>query len=235
MKVVAVIPCLNAQTTVANVAVTAAAYCDKVVVVDNGSTDNSVAKISSWEAVYSLAVVFCHTRGVGAATRMGMAECLDADVVVTLDSDGQHDPREIPAIVQPIVDGVADIAVGSRFIRPYTGPPYRRFGISVITWAYNLGHQQKLTDSQSCFRAYRRDALDKLLPIISDGFTYSVETLIKARSLGMRVVEVPITCIYNADRRQNSTMPPLRHGLTVLTGVILWRMLMIFRRMLVKN
>ena len=222
MKVVAVIPCYDEETMIADIVKRASGVVDGVIVVDNGSkngTANIARKVGAM-------VVECGEHGAGAATEFGMNTALETEhhnIIVTLDGDGQHNADEIPKLVKPIKNGKADLVIGSRFLGEYKLPKYRKFGIDVITWLYNFGYKQKITDGQSCFRAYSREALKVIMPIEERGFAFSVETLIKARVNGLRIVEVPISCIYH-NRRQDSTLNPIGHGLSVAFGVVKWRM-----------
>lgn len=222
MKIVAVIPAYNEENTIADIVKRASQYVNcGVIVVDDGSSDQT-----GWVAERAGAEVdkLWRNFGAGAATRtgLGFARARDADVVVTLDGDGQHDAIEIPDVIAPILEGYADLVIGSRFMGDYKMPKYRRFGIGVITWLYNVGSKQKIRDGQSCFRAYGRKALESL-EITEGGFAFSVETLIKAHKNGLRIVEVPITCHYHERYWDNSTLNPVRHGLSVALAVIKWR------------
>lgn len=226
MKIVAVIPCFNEGKMVGDIVAKAQKYCQRVIVVDNMSTDNTIDEAEQHILCYN--IQRCFVKGAGASTAMGLTHSLNplshlyGDIIVTLDGDGQHNPDEIPQIVKPIVDGKADVVIGSRFLEEYYIPPYRKFGVDVITWLYNVGHKQKISDAQSCFRAFRRDVVDALIPI-EKGFPFSVEVLIKARKMHLRIEEVPISCIYHDDYKQDSTINPIRHGLSVAWAVIRWR------------
>lgn len=221
-RVVAVIPAYNEEGSIGEVVKDAQKYVVGVMVVDNDSTDNTLAEAERvTDLVYSR-----KARGVGAATRMGWINVKwdeFADVMVTLDADGQHNPNEIPSVIAPIVGGEADLVIGSRFMCEHKIPRYRKFGINVITWLYNVGSKQKLTDAQSGFRAYSKSVLDSI-DIAENGFGFSTEVLVKARKLGFRITEVPISCIYHEDYKQNSTLNPIRHGLSVSWVTIKWRL-----------
>jgi len=155
-----------------------------------------------------------------------------ADILVTLDGDGQHNPDEIPALISPITEGKADLVIGSRFPQPHLNqsqlisinlnhvPKYRKLGIDVITWLYNFGSKMKVSDSQSCFRAHSRKLL-QAIEITEPGFGFSVEVLIKARRNGLAIMEVPISCIYHP---QGSTDNPITHGLGVAFTVMKLRL-----------
>lgn len=228
MKTAIVIPVYNEENTVKEIVEQARKYCDTVIVVDDGSTDRTPRIIQSLDIKDVNYALLERNIGVGNATRLGLkiAKGLDVDAVVTLDGDGQHDPDEIPVVLAPLQENRVDIAIGSRF---YSNSPkyahqkaYRRAGIAIITWLYNIGHKAKITDAQCCFRAYSRKAIGAI-GIEENGFGFSTETLIKARKLGLRIVEVPVSCIYHKDGKQNSTLNPVRHGLEVAWKTIWWR------------
>jgi glycosyltransferase involved in cell wall biosynthesis len=220
-KILAVIPCLNEGQFVGDIVTRARKYADEVIVIDDGSTDNTagVAKKAG-------AKVIEHEvrRGTGAATRKAfeVAKGYNADVLVTLDGDGQHNPDEIPQVIAPILRGEADLVVGSRFLQPNLKnvPKYRKFGIDVITWLYNFGSKVKLLDSQSCFRAHSRRLIEAV-SITENGFGFSVQVLIQARKKKFVIREVPVSCIYHL---QGSSLNPMVHGLSVAWGVIKLRL-----------
>jgi glycosyltransferase involved in cell wall biosynthesis len=215
MKVIAIIPCLNEERFISEVVTKAIKFVDKVIVVDDGSDDNtsSAAKAAGAEVIK-------HKKrsGAGAATRTGFIEALQAgaDIIVTLDGDGQHDANEIPLLIQPIQDGKADLVIGSRFLCSADVPQYRKFGIDVITGLYNFLRKEKITDGQSGFRAFNRRAL-QVIDITYPGFEFSIQTLVQARKHHMKIMEVPISCIYHD---AGSTQDPITHGLSVAWSVI---------------
>lgn len=142
-------------------------------------------------------------------------------ILVSLDGDGQHNPDEIPQILTPILEGRADLVIGSRLIDDYSSMPrYRKFGIDVITWLLNLGAKLKISNAQSCFRAYGKKALD-CLSITEKGFGFSVQLLIDARQKGLIITEVPISCIYHSD---SHSLNPVVHGLGVALTVVRLRL-----------
>jgi glycosyltransferase involved in cell wall biosynthesis len=216
-KIIAAIPCLNEGQFIGDIVTRARRYVDTVFVIDDGSTDNTyeVAKAAGAE-------VIIHERslGAGAATKSAFeaARTKNADILITLDGDGQHNPDEIPRVLAPILKNEADLVIGSRFLPAnlIEVPKYRKFGIDVITWLYNLGSKKKVSDSQSCFRAYNRKLLEAVT-ITEDGFSFSVEVLIQARRKGLVITEVPISCIYHS---QGSSLNPIVHGLGVACSVI---------------
>lgn len=241
-KTIAAIPCFNEQQFIGDIITRAKKYVDKVIVIDDGSTDNTseAARAAGAEVIKHKA-----RQGAGAATKSGFeaSKANNADVLVTLDGDAQHNPDEIPQLLAPIVEGKADLVIGSRFLQPNLNqsqpisinlnkspsisinlnqmPRYRKFGIDVITWLYNLGSKVKVSDSQSCFRAHSRRLLEAV-NITEKGFGFSVQVLIQARKKGLVITEVPISCVYHS---QGSSLNPVTHGLGVAFTVIKLRLL----------
>jgi glycosyltransferase involved in cell wall biosynthesis len=217
--VFAIIPCLNEARFIADLVGRAAKYVDEVLVVDDGSSDNT-----SDIARHAGATVLRHdtSMGAGAATRTGFQESLrrGATAVVTLDGDGQHNPDEIPGLLEAIQKGTADMVIGSRFLCKADVPIYRKFGIDVITWLYNLGAREKIVDGQSGFRAYSRKALEGI-NITYPGFGFSIQSLVQVRRANMKIVELPVSCIYHD---AGSTQDPITHGLSVAWAVVKIRM-----------
>ncbi len=214
--IVACIPAYNEERTIAKVVLQAMKYVDRVVVCDDGSND-----LTGEIAGRLGAEVIKHGRnlGYGAALRslFRLARELNADILVTLDADGQHDADEIPIVVRPILDGEADVAIGSRFLSDGNSvPSYRRLGIGVITSLTRRGSYPGLTDAQSGFRAYGKRAIGLLSPV-EQGMGASTEILVKAREAGLRVIEIPVRVDY---RGRGSKINPIYHGLDVLLSTL---------------
>jgi len=207
--IVACIPAYNEESNIAKVVISAQRHVDKVVVCNDGSIDMT-AEI----AMKLGATVLEHEKnmGYGAALRTIFKE-QSSDVIVTLDADGQHDPNEIPRIVEPIIKGEADVVVGSRFLGKSKMPKYRKLGVGMITKLSNLN----ITDAQSGFRAYSRKALEKIMPT-EMGMGVSAEILIKATEQGFRIKEVPINIRYDVEKPSHQN--PFTHGLEVLLSMI---------------
>jgi glycosyltransferase involved in cell wall biosynthesis len=159
--------------------------------------------------------------GYGAAIQslFNRARELDADVLVTLDADGQHDPDEIPKVVKPIVEGASDVVIGSRFVEGSKSATrwYRRAGIGLITRLANNASEYGIKDAQSGFRAYNRRSLEKL-NVSENGMGASVELLLGANKHSLRVQEVPATCSYG-HRSETSTHNPVKHGFSVVASI----------------
>lgn len=215
-KIIAAIPCFNTEVAIASVVTEARKYVDQVIVVDDGSHDGTaeVASAASAQLINHL-----KNRGYGEAIKscFNAARYYRADILVTLDGDGQHKPEEIPALVAPIISGKADMTIGSRFLGNHDGiPEYRRFGIGVITFLWNFGSRTKVTDTQSGFRAYRRRLFDKFI-LSEQGMGISIEILEKARRGHAVIQEVPVSCTYDSSRLH---VKAVRHGLSVAFSVI---------------
>ena len=215
------VPAFDEEKTIARVVLEALKYADRVVVCDDGSSDLT-GEIA--EGLGAVVVRHGENLGYGAAVQslFKRARELNADVLVTLDADGQHFPREIPNVIGPIVDGVADVVIGSRFVDKrlaYTMPWYRRAGIKFITkLVNNTSKKHGVRDAQSGFRAYNRKSLE-VLALFEDGMGVSAEVLIDARKKGLRVYEVSSSCNYKSGVK-TSTRNPVRHGADVVASIV---------------
>ena len=210
------IPAFNEEKNIASIIMKLKKVTDHIIVCNDGSTDMT-EEISKELDV----IVINHSRnmGYGSAIRSIFlkAKELQADILVTFDADGQHRVEDIQSVIQPIIDNKADIVIGSRFLENKSDiPEYRKFGIKVITKITNSSLKEKLTDSQSGFRAYSKNVLKNIIPSES-GMGVSTEILIKASSAGHKIIEVPITIMYGSD---TSTHNPVSHGTSVLLSSI---------------
>ncbi len=212
------IPAFNEEKTIARVVFEAQKHADVVIVCDDGSTD-----LTGVIAERFGAIVVRHegNLGYGAALQslFDRARELRADILVTLDSDGQHNPAEIPVLIKPIEAGLADVVVGSRF-KDKSGtaemPLYRQLGVRVITKLANGSGKSEVSDAQSGFRAYSRHALENL-SMTETGMSASVELLRVVDQCGLKVCEVPITCKYaDSIGTKTSTEHPITHGIGLI-------------------
>ena len=217
MKITIGIPAYNEEKNIALIITKLKKITDSIIVCDDGSSD------LTGEIARELgAIVISHPKnmGYGAAIRSLFlkAKELDLDGLITMDADGQHRIEDVNSVFEPINDEVADIVIGSRFLdkKSEEMPNYRKVGIKIITKVTNLSIKEKLTDSQSGFRAYSKKALQKVIP--SDvGMGVSTEILIKASNLELKVAEVPIKVHYDVD---TSTHNPVSHGTSVILSTI---------------
>ena len=216
MKITVGIPAYNEEKNIAKIIVKLKKTVDQIIVCDDGSTD------STSEIAESLgATVVKHTKnsGYGMAIRSIFLKSreINADILVTLDADGQHKIEDINKIIKPVVDGEADISIGSRFLKEDSNTPgYRKLGVKIITKVTNSSLSEKITDAQSGFRAYNNKVLQSLTPADS-GMGISTEILIKSSNLGLKIVEVPTEIQYEGD---TSTQNPVSHGTEVLMSTL---------------
>ncbi len=199
MKIVCVIPGLNEEKSIGNVILGASKYCDRVVVVDDGSQDKT-KDISINSGAFVISHLF--NLGTGAALSTGIKVALKegADIVVTMDGDGQHDPEDIPNLLKPLMDGTADVVIGSRFLGNIkTMPFHKKIGNKFLSFITSMRCGEKITDSQSGFRAYSQKVLKSILHISAD-YSWASEFLMLIMNSEFRFVEVPIKTIYMEER-----------------------------------
>ena len=212
--VVAVVPAYNEDRFIGSVVLKARLFVDQVIVVDDGSSDET-AKVATGAGAE--VIVHAVNEGKGRALETGFARALElgADIVVTLDGDGQHDPQDALAVIHPIQRGQADMVIGSRFRDAKNHIPiWRKAGQHALTLVTNVASGTSFSDSQSGFRAFSRQALETF-SIRSKGFAIESEMQFWAREQNLRVVEAPISCLYVEESKRN----PFRHGLQVLNGI----------------
>jgi len=216
-RILVCIPAYNEAKAISEIVLKSKKYADGVIVYDDGSTDDTAEVASTAGATV---IRNPENKGYGAAIRslFQAAKENDADIMVTLDSDGQHDPDQIPELLAPLKQGY-DIVIGSRFLNKSDKqkvPKYRSLGIKTITKFTEAASYNGITDSQSGFRAYNRNALSKI-NLFEDGMAVSTEILLRAREQKLLATEVPITINY--DIKDTSTHNPISHGIGVLYSV----------------
>jgi len=212
VKTVAIIPAYNEENSIAKVILQVKRYVDEVIVCDDGSTDMTfmIAK-----ELGASVVRHSEKRGKGEALRTLSKEVMElgADIIVTLDGDGQHDPDEIPMLLKPIEAGESDLVVGSRYVDggKMDAPLYRRLGLRAINFLYRKFAGVHAKDTQSGFRVYSQKAFEFLMQCDAKGYGIEGEQLALAAKNGLRVMEVPISVKYKGTTR-NSKKSPLLHG-----------------------
>ena len=221
MKTIAGIPAYNTQYPVCGVIHAAQDYVDEIIVVDDGSADNT-----SKLAERAGAIVLRHetNKGKTAAVRTLINEAIrrDADVLVLLDSDGQHDPDEIPVLIKPVMEDGYDLVAGSRKLkgskkkgkRPFIRP----LGQFVLKISLGTIIGKRYSDQECGFRALSKRAME-VLEFKGEGFSVDAEMIYLAENHGLKTIEVPVTEIYVED---GSTRNPWRHGFGNLGTIITW-------------
>lgn len=206
MKTIIAMPAYNEANYIGSVVLQARQYADEVIVADDGSKDRTadVAELAG-------ASVIRHVKnmGKGAGVRDIIAEAAkrDADVLVLMDADAQHDPKEIPGLIKAVMDG-ADLVIGSRTLGRENIPSYRKLGQKVLSKLTGTLSKAKVMDTESGFRALSKKAINSL-QLKESGFAIESEMISEAADNGLKIVEVPITAIYTGD---GSTLNPIKHG-----------------------
>lgn len=219
------IPAYNEAEMIADVVTAAARYADEVVVVDDGSEDETVERARDAGATV---VAHSSNRGYGATLRtiFERARETGSEQLVILDGDGQHDPDDIPKLLDAQRANGAEIVVGSRFVgdSETSLPAYRRLGLLVINALTNAGIWLRYStttaaDTQSGFRAYRRDAIETFARSgeIGEGMGASLDILFRAAREGFEVEEVSTIIEYDID--EPSSHHPITHGLALLKAI----------------
>ena len=215
LKIVAGMPAMNEEKYVGSVVLKARRYVDQVFIVDDGSTDDTaiVAGLAG-------ADVIKHPRnmGYGATIQSIISEAKkrNADILVILDTDSQHNPKEIPDVIKPIIEGRADFVIGSRRQQANKIPFYRRMGQKVILSSVKMLSDEELTDSECGFRAFSRKAMH-IMELKETGMAISAEAIAEAARKGITTVQVPVSVEYTKD---SSTLNPVQHGLGVMASIL---------------
>jgi len=212
---IALIPAYNEARFIGSVILQTLQYVDKVVVIDDGSSD-----MTSETALAAGADVISMQQNMGKARAVSEGICyirrLQPTAIIMIDGDGQHDPKQIPTMLAPIEQGEADIVIGSRFVGIESEiPKWRIVGQHALTIATNLASGVHCTDSQSGFRAFSPESLP-YLDFSAEGFSLESEMQFIAAEQDLRLAEVPISVVYEEPAKRN----PIRHGLQVINGIM---------------
>lgn len=193
MKIIAVIPAFCEAKTIAGVLEQTRRFVDEIIVVNDGSSDETVEVSRAYGAIV---VSHFMNRGLGAAIATGfeVAGKHNADVVITLDADGQHDPAEIPKFLEAMKAGV-DVVIGSRMLNRSGMPWYRQVANTLGNLSTFVLFGVWVTDSQSGFRAFSRLAISKI-QIQTNGMEVSSELVAEAKRNNLSIKEIPIKAIY---------------------------------------
>ena len=192
-------------------------FVDKVVVCDDGSTDKTEQKARD-----AGAHVIRHKKNLGKGGAMkslfNYAKNIDADIVITMDGDGQFLPEEIPRIMKPVIEQKADVVLGYRFDDADDMPTYRKFGNKFLDKMTSLASELPFRDTQGGFRAYSKKAI-QLIKFSTNGFGVDSEIVVNASKQNLKIVEEKVTVIYNTGGK-TSTKTPLVHVSEVLKTIL---------------
>jgi glycosyltransferase involved in cell wall biosynthesis len=223
MKLSIVIPVFNEAATLEKVIrrVREQEYHKEIIVVDDGSTDRTQDILRNIQAGDVRTLFHEHNRGKGAALRTGLAE-VTGDVIIIQDADLEYDPRDYPSLLEPIIDGRADVVYGSRFL----GGPHRvlffwhYLGNKLITTFSNMLTNLNLSDMETGYKVFRASLVNDL-QLKSDRFGIEPELTVKLARLGCRIYEVPIS--YSGRGYAEGKKITWRDGLAAIFHIIRFR------------
>jgi glycosyltransferase involved in cell wall biosynthesis len=220
-----IIPVFNEGPTIGSViervkkAIEGMQFPYEILVIDDCSTDNSLEISRSKKVrVYQLK----KHMGKGYALRLGFREA-KGEIVVTLDSDGSHNPYELPKLLDPILNGEADLVIGSRFLNEKNvfHNELNKIGVQLFNFFVRMLTEKATTDSQSGYRVIR-SAILRELNLVSNGYEIESEMLIKVLKNGHRVKEVPIR--FEQRTYGKSKLDPFKDGVKIFKSILAARM-----------
>lgn len=225
VRMLVAVPAYNEEGTIRTVVERASVYADEVVVVDDGSSDQT-APVA--EAAGATVVSHERNRGYGAAlkTAFETADRWAVECLVVIDGDGQHDIDDIPKLASMVLDEDAHVAIGSRFIgeRASNIPRYRRVGLGVVNVLSNVSMgvfdpRSWIGDTQSGFRAYDDHAIAELAGVgLGDDMDASLDILYQLHGNGFEIQEVATVVNYDVD--DGHSQNPVGHGLNLVQTIL---------------
>jgi len=207
--IVVCIPAFNEEKTIAKLIIDIKKYSDKIIVIDDGSTDytSKIVKELGVELIQ-------HQKNLGKGAALGngftKAMTYSPDVVVTIDADGQHDPSSIPKLIEPIINGNADVVIGSRSDKTKM-PRYRKMGLKAINFLNRKASKSNIKDFQSGLRAYSNKSFKAVAKERFQDYAAEFEQLEFLAKHGFEIKEVPVEFRYEGlDKTSSKNF--LTHG-----------------------
>jgi glycosyltransferase involved in cell wall biosynthesis len=223
MKISVVIPVFNERETIAQVIGRVRAVLgeqpSEIVVVDDGSSDGTREVLRSVDGIRL--IEHEKNQGKGAALRTGFA-AVSGDIVIVQDADLEYDPRDYEKLLEPILDGRADVVFGSRFL----GGPHRvlffwhYLANMILTWLSNVFTNLNLSDMETGYKVFRREVLAKI-QIRSDRFNFEPEITAKVAKARCRIYEVPIS--YSGRTYEEGKKIGFVDGISALWSILKYR------------
>lgn len=219
MRVCAIVPAFNEADVIAGLVTAASRHVAEVVVVDDGSTDETGVRAAGAGAV---CLKLARNSGKGTALRHGLAYIRERDFthVLFMDGDGQHCPDDIPRLIEAARDG-ADIVIGTRSFVKEAMPASRHFSNTVGSRAASWLVGQAILDSQSGFRLVRFDAL-RDVRLRARRYEFEMEVLIKLRARGATIAHAAVTTVYDHGQAR-SKMNPVRDTIRICLWSLAFR------------
>ena len=221
-----VVPVYNEARTVAELMrrIVAAPYAKEVIVVDDGSTDETPEALRAWQEQPGVTILrHAVNQGKGAAIRTGLAHARGRFTIIQ-DGDLEYDPQDYPRVIGPLLSGEAQVVYGSRYLRRDPAHPQRwssfRMGVSLLNLCVRWIYGARLTDEATCYKAFPTAVLRRM-DLRCERFEFCPEVTAKACRLGYKIVEVPIR--YDARSVREGKKIRWRDGLQALATLWLWR------------
>jgi len=190
-----IIPLYNEENSVNNVIRRIPSNLShEILIVDDGSTDGSIKKVKKIKDKYIKILKHGQNKGYGAALLTGFNHA-NGDIIITIDSDGQHNPKEIPRLIKPIISKEADMVIGSRYLGKihYSVPLHIRFGEYFIRKFLRILYKKEIINNQSGYRAFHRSLLPHFKGFYDCKMAFSTELLLKTLEVNKKLLEVPIS------------------------------------------